>query len=89
MVAIEDYVSVASSSPLASFSSLAPWILVARAESIVRELMSSIQADEYSITGDIAIHKSASVESTATLKGPLILGPHSFVARRKVWPARN
>jgi NDP-sugar pyrophosphorylase family protein len=68
-----------SASPLAHLAALPPWELTARSERIVRELLASLAA-EYSVSNEIAVHVSTTVEPGAVLKGPLILGPHCFVA---------
>lgn len=80
MIKIADYISEFSRSTLSPWSDLAPWELVTRAPEIVRELLAELSADEYEIRGDIAVHRSTIVEQGAVLKGPLILGPHCFVA---------
>jgi bifunctional UDP-N-acetylglucosamine pyrophosphorylase / glucosamine-1-phosphate N-acetyltransferase len=79
-IEIEDYVAGAGASPLAKFVALLPWTLVTQVELVVRELLGSIQADEFFISGDIAVHRTSTVESGAILKGPLVLGPNCFVA---------
>jgi UDP-N-acetylglucosamine diphosphorylase / glucose-1-phosphate thymidylyltransferase / UDP-N-acetylgalactosamine diphosphorylase / glucosamine-1-phosphate N-acetyltransferase / galactosamine-1-phosphate N-acetyltransferase len=80
MVRISDYISAFSGSVLARWSDLAPWELVTRAPEIVLQLLAELPADEYEIRGDIAVHRTTIVEANAVLKGPLILGPHGFVA---------
>lgn len=80
MIKIADYISEFSRSALSRWSDLAPWELVTRAPEIVLELLAELPADEYEIYGDIAVHRTTIVEQGAVLKGPLILGPHGFVA---------
>jgi UDP-N-acetylglucosamine diphosphorylase / glucose-1-phosphate thymidylyltransferase / UDP-N-acetylgalactosamine diphosphorylase / glucosamine-1-phosphate N-acetyltransferase / galactosamine-1-phosphate N-acetyltransferase len=73
------FVEGIASSPLARRADLAPWDLVRRAEAIVRELLVSTGGD-FEIRDDIAIHRSATIEAGAVLKGPLIIGARCFVA---------
>lgn len=67
-------------SPLAPWSHLPPWELTAQVCEVVHTLMSSLGDEAFFLTGDMAIHRSAVIEPGATLKGPLIVGAHCFVA---------
>jgi bifunctional N-acetylglucosamine-1-phosphate-uridyltransferase/glucosamine-1-phosphate-acetyltransferase GlmU-like protein len=78
-VALGAFVLEFSASPLARLATLQPWELTARSEHIVRELLASLSA-EYSVSNEVAVHVTATVEPGAVLKGPLALGPHCFVA---------
>lgn len=80
MIRLTDYIAHFAQSPLASWADLAPWALVIQAPVIVRQLLTLLPADDYDIHDDIAIHRSATVESGAVLKGPLIIGAHCFIA---------
>lgn len=79
-IALPQYIAAIGASPLARFSGLKPWELTAAAVPIVGQLLSELPADDYLIQGQIALHRSATVEAGATLKGPLIVGAGSFVA---------
>jgi NDP-sugar pyrophosphorylase family protein len=59
---------------------LPPWELTAKAVTIVQTLLVDLDPREYRIQEGIAVHHTATVEAGATLKGPLLLGPHCFVA---------
>lgn len=39
-----------------------------------------LDATDFNLSDEVAIHKTATVESGAVLKGPLIVGPHCFIA---------
>jgi NDP-sugar pyrophosphorylase family protein len=78
-LALGEFVLEFSSSPLARLARLQPWEFTARSEHVVRELLASLSG-EYSVSNEIAVHVTATVESGAVLKGPLVLGPHCFVA---------
>jgi len=80
LIKISDYIGAFSGSALSRWSDLAPWELVSRAPEIVLELLVELPAAEYETRGDVAIHRTAIVEVGAVLKGPLIIGPHCFVA---------
>lgn len=80
MIRLTDYIAGFSQSSLAPWAELAPWALAAQAPVIVRQLLAQLPADEYVIEGDIAVHRTATVEAGALLKGPLIIGAHCFIA---------
>jgi UDP-N-acetylglucosamine diphosphorylase / glucose-1-phosphate thymidylyltransferase / UDP-N-acetylgalactosamine diphosphorylase / glucosamine-1-phosphate N-acetyltransferase / galactosamine-1-phosphate N-acetyltransferase len=67
-------------SALARWRALAPWALTAQSAAIVAELLRDLDPADYTVTDGIAVHRSATVESGAVLKGPLILGAACFVA---------
>lgn len=69
-----------AASPLAPWPTADPWEITARSESIVTQLLGSIDASQYAITNNVAIHHTAIVEQGAVLKGPLIVGAACFVA---------
>jgi NDP-sugar pyrophosphorylase family protein len=77
---LDEFIGVFESSPLARWSSSPPWELTSQSESIVRQLLAELAADDFNVAGEIAVHKTAIVEPGAVLKGPLILGAHCFVA---------
>lgn len=57
-------------------------------------MLSGLSAAEYVISEEIAVHRTAAIESGAVLKGPLILGANAFVAagaylRGGNWVAEN
>jgi NDP-sugar pyrophosphorylase family protein len=79
-VSVEQYVAGMASSPWAACAPLEPWLWVAQVAERVRELLARLAHDEFDIADDVAVHRSASVEGGAVLKGPLILGPRCWVA---------
>lgn len=79
-VALSEYIAEFSSSPLAHLESLAPWEITSKSESVVRALLDRLDLGDFDIANEIAVHRTCIVEAGAVLKGPLILGPHSFVA---------
>lgn len=56
-----------------------PWDLIAGIEEIVRRLLDGL-GTEYKRDGEVAVHGSATVETGALLKGPLVVGPDCFLA---------
>lgn len=77
---LTDYLYQLNHTPLAAYAHLAPWHTVTNAEAIVRTWISTLSSTEYAIDGDVAVHRSAQVETGAILKGPLVIGPDCFVA---------
>lgn len=54
-----------------------PWEVLPHIGEMIRELGKQLPEDEYESLGEeIWVHKSVSIPSTATLKGPVILGKH-------------
>jgi len=74
---IANYVAVWANSPFAAED--LPWIATQQAETLIRSALSTLNS-EYHIADGIAVHRSATIESGAVLKGPAIIGPDCFVA---------
>lgn len=79
-VRLGDHINEVATSQLALFADRTPWALVAEAPAVVRALLETLSSADYVIDGDIALHRSATVEAGAVLKGPLIVGPRGFIA---------
>lgn len=79
-ISISAYIASLASSPLAQWREALPWELTQQSETIVRQLLDALDPHEFKISGDVAVHQSATVEEGAVIKGPCILGPHCFVA---------
>lgn len=79
-VAVDDFIAAFGASPLAPWAALAPWALTSQSGAIVRALVASLPAGEFRADGDVWVHRSATVEPGAVLKGPLIVGPRCFIA---------
>jgi bifunctional N-acetylglucosamine-1-phosphate-uridyltransferase/glucosamine-1-phosphate-acetyltransferase GlmU-like protein len=75
-----DFIASFATSPLAGWRSSAPWELTRQSEAIVRSWLGELSASEFNAANEVLVHKTAIVEPGAVLKGPLILGPHCFVA---------
>lgn len=75
------YLHNLAASPLAKWSAWDPWELTAHSASVLEHLLASLPTGEFTMMAeDIAIHRSAQVEGGSVLKGPLVVGAHSFVA---------
>jgi NDP-sugar pyrophosphorylase family protein len=74
-----EHIADCASSPLAAFSAWMPWELTAQAVQAVELLLTGL-GEGYDVVGSVAVHRSATVESGAALKGPAIIGPHCFLA---------
>lgn len=59
---------------------MSPWALVADAPGLVAAWLAGVSPDQYRIADGQAIHRSATVEPGALLKGPLVVGPGCFIA---------
>jgi bifunctional N-acetylglucosamine-1-phosphate-uridyltransferase/glucosamine-1-phosphate-acetyltransferase GlmU-like protein len=57
---------------------MAPWEITARAKAIVSRAIGGLSG--YDVADGVAIHRKATVEKGAVVKGPAIIGPSSFVA---------
>jgi NDP-sugar pyrophosphorylase family protein len=79
-VPIAAYISAFASSPLAKFDGWTPWSLTAHSDALLEALLADLSTEEFTIIGEIALHRTAVVEGGAILKGPLIIGPGCFVA---------
>ncbi|MGC3986643.1 MAG: LpxA family transferase [Pseudorhodoferax sp.] len=77
---LKTYLSAFEESPLAAWAASLPWDLTAQSESVVRALLDRLPEESFEITGNVAVHRTASVETGAVLKGPLVVGAWSFVA---------
>jgi bifunctional N-acetylglucosamine-1-phosphate-uridyltransferase/glucosamine-1-phosphate-acetyltransferase GlmU-like protein len=78
----------------APWHGFSPWAMTTQSSSIVRTLLAGLSAGDYLVAEEIAVHRSATVESGAVLKGPLVVGANSFIAanaylRGGVWLAEN
>jgi NDP-sugar pyrophosphorylase family protein len=79
-----------SSSPLRCWSDDQPWHITTRASAIVNDLLRGLRDKEFRVSGTIAVHRSATIEAGAMIKGPVVIGPGCFVAsgaylRAGVW----
>ncbi len=75
---IEPYIHRWQGSPFGA-ETAPPWSLTQRAPELVRGAISGL-GPGYEVWGDVAVHRSAEVEPGALLKGPVIVGPRSFVS---------
>lgn len=76
MIQITDYIEAAS---LPELEGKTPWQITADTQQIIEAKISQLNASDFIITGNVAIHKSATVEEHVVLKGPIIIGSHCFV----------
>jgi len=66
-------------SPLAGQDLRRPWSLAAAAAAVVEAMLAGLDA-AYDIAGSVAVHRSATLEAGAVVKGPAIVGPGCLVA---------
>jgi bifunctional N-acetylglucosamine-1-phosphate-uridyltransferase/glucosamine-1-phosphate-acetyltransferase GlmU-like protein len=79
-ISLTDYIAAFSTSPLARWTDVLPWEMTQEAPAVVRKLLATLDFSEFNVSGEVAIHTSATVEDGAIIKGPCILGAHCFVA---------
>jgi UDP-N-acetylglucosamine diphosphorylase / glucose-1-phosphate thymidylyltransferase / UDP-N-acetylgalactosamine diphosphorylase / glucosamine-1-phosphate N-acetyltransferase / galactosamine-1-phosphate N-acetyltransferase len=77
---ISDFTNALVSTPFAACADAAPWELTQSIEVRVRVVLASLDAGDWQVHGDVAIHRSALVEAGAQVKGPAVIGPHGFVS---------
>jgi len=90
---LAEHIAGFPASALGDVAERAPWELTRDSSAIVEGLLTKIGAG-YRISGNVAVHDSATVEAEAVLKGPLIIGPNCFIAagayvRGGCWLERN
>ena len=79
-VDLSDFIESIALPVFSRWRSVAPWLITAQAPAIVRAILADLEADEFEISDEVAVHRSASVEHGVVLKGPLIVGAHCFLA---------
>ncbi|CAN5157446.1 hypothetical protein BH11PSE9_BH11PSE9_30510 [soil metagenome] len=80
IVPVSEFIVAFNASPLTGWGDIEPWELTSRSSELVRHLLTELSEDEYAIDDDVAVHRSATVETGSILKGPLILSAGCFVA---------
>jgi NDP-sugar pyrophosphorylase family protein len=75
---ISDYVRRWSAISFGTDEAL-PWSVTHSAPELIRKAIASLGSD-YRLDGEVAMHSSAEIEKGATIKGPAIIGPRSFVS---------
>jgi bifunctional N-acetylglucosamine-1-phosphate-uridyltransferase/glucosamine-1-phosphate-acetyltransferase GlmU-like protein len=79
-IGIDRYIAGFAAWGPAQWQGQSPWQLTAQSAALVRTLLAGLERDAFVVTEEIAIHRTATVEPGAVLKGPLIVGPGCFVA---------
>ncbi|HBK91430.1 MAG TPA: hypothetical protein DDZ68_07150 [Parvularcula sp.] len=77
-VDLRAFIPAAADGPFAALLDLAPWDITQRARAIVTKAIMGLSG--YDIEDGIAIHRRATVEKGAVVKGPAIIGRGCFVA---------
>lgn len=76
MIGIDNY--IAGFSDRINQDQYQPWDLVQNLDSILNGMIAELD-DEFIIDKDIAIHRTARIESNVILKGPVIIGKDCFI----------
>lgn len=77
---VKDFIKNSQLPILPFVEDLTPWDAVDHIELIIKSVIETLDADEYYINNGQAVHQSATIETTAQLKGAVIVGPNCFVA---------
>lgn len=77
-VDLRAFIPAAGNGAFAALLELAPWEITSRAKAIVTRAIGGLSG--YDIADGVAIHRKATVEKGAIIKGPTIIGPGAFVA---------
>ena len=77
MINIQDYIKSFLSHFLEN-ANQQPWEIVDNLEEILTNKIQQL-SDDYTIEGNVAIHKSATVEKGVTLKGTIIISENCFI----------
>lgn len=77
-LSLTSYIASWQNSPLGGDHPL-PWEVTAQAPERIRRAFARL-GDGWRRQGDIAVHRTATIETGAVLKGPLIIGAQAFVA---------
>ena len=78
MISIEEFIRNLPQPLIGSYTSK-PWLAVVQLKDILHAMIPQLDS-EFKIVNDIAIHKSATIETGAVIKGPAIIGSNCFVA---------
>ena len=76
---LAEHIAAFADSPLAALTEKTPWALTTNSALAVRRLLSEI-GEGYRVSGDVAVHRTATVEAGALVKAPAIIGPRCFIA---------
>lgn len=79
MSILSEHIAGWDDSPFAARAAGDAWDVVAGLADTVARLLDTLDAG-YAIAGDIAVHRTARVETGAVLKGPVIVGPDCLIA---------
>lgn len=77
---IDDFIDSPNSLLLSLIGKLTPWQALSELENLIDKLLLSLDSQEYLINNKQAIHKSATIEPNAQLKGSMIIGSNCFIA---------
>lgn len=79
MNVMDEQIARFRSSALGEFSNSAPWELTLGSIGIVERLLNRL-GQGYVVSGNVAVHDTATIEEGAIIKGPALIGPNCFIA---------
>jgi UDP-N-acetylglucosamine diphosphorylase / glucose-1-phosphate thymidylyltransferase / UDP-N-acetylgalactosamine diphosphorylase / glucosamine-1-phosphate N-acetyltransferase / galactosamine-1-phosphate N-acetyltransferase len=77
---ISHHTNALGGTPFKAWADAAPWELTASIEDHVRAALALLDPCEWQVRGDVAVHRTATVEAGAELKGPVVVGADGFVS---------
>jgi UDP-N-acetylglucosamine diphosphorylase / glucose-1-phosphate thymidylyltransferase / UDP-N-acetylgalactosamine diphosphorylase / glucosamine-1-phosphate N-acetyltransferase / galactosamine-1-phosphate N-acetyltransferase len=79
MRVFDEHIAGFRASVLGEFADREPWELTRGSIEIVEQLLHRL-GEHYTVTADVAVHLTATIEDAAIVKGPAIIGPDCFIA---------
>ena len=80
LIELTRYIATFATSPLAQWAELDPWALTSQSAKVVREMISTLSVRDFTIKNEVAVHRDATVEPGAIIKGPIVLSAGCFIA---------
>lgn len=77
MIDIEEF--IADFSKKINQENKQPWELILNLTTFIKDKIKHLNSDDYVIDNDIAIHKTAFVDSNVIMKSPIIIGKDCFI----------
>jgi UDP-N-acetylglucosamine diphosphorylase / glucose-1-phosphate thymidylyltransferase / UDP-N-acetylgalactosamine diphosphorylase / glucosamine-1-phosphate N-acetyltransferase / galactosamine-1-phosphate N-acetyltransferase len=76
---LSEHIAAFGASPLAALTEETPWALTTNSALAVRRLLGEV-GEGYRVSGEVAVHRTATVEAGALVKGPAIIGAKCFIS---------
>ncbi len=77
---ISNFTDALIGTPFAECAGTLPWALTRSIEARLRDVLALLDSQAWQVQGDVAIHRSSTVEAGAQIKGPAVIGAQCFVS---------